>query len=911
MEYFTTGLRRITVAVSTVLLCNPAFAAEPILLKDVAPGNGSVYVTGTTDTHHYFKPFPPNGVFAIDGSGHTITKVLNNETNLRMTGFGAIALFSYNDNIHGYELWRSDGTPAGTYLVKDLMEGPTSSFTGIPTVWKDRVYFSNFAQKNQLNLPNPDDPANYDPPQLWSTDGTNEGTRLVTNLDTLTWFWDGEYGDWGSVEHMKAGHDRLFFVVSASNPVSDYDYVNTLWQSDGTSEGTFQMMRPDIDEPVLASVFLESLGGITFFADNQRAEPPPSEDNPEWTQGDLWQTDGSPEGTIRLSRALAYPAMHVFDGKAYFVLRDESGLHLARSGDHAAGVETVATLRPAPAPDEVTYVNISASTTSLFFRVVGTKNNARTFNELWRFSGSDQTVALIPNESDSFDVGAIQDDALFFAGGPENDVELWRSDGTALGTALFADLNPTGSSFPYFSPNLAGAMWFSADNGSSRNLYRSDGTLAGTAAVYSSPAFSSSPQNFLALRNGTILFNVENGYYYASRGTPETTSVIELSEREIGCPNFCDPRVLPVGNRALFLGLLSATLWSIDGSNNANGTRVVKEAMWPVNDFPSYPVAKENTFAPLGHKAALFFALERHPDWESGQMIYLRKLWRTDGTQDGTTLVKTFSLLPEDVMNSGGLMGLIVHRGLAYFMADDGEHGKELWRSDGTEAGTYMVKDLIAGAGDTVIETFTSARHHAYFTYSDQNDVHLAITRGSAADTRRIATLPRGPYYAYDFVAVNDDIYFVRDQTLYRSNGRPGNLHSVGWFAQRSRMTAFGNHLYFVTLQNGNDPLQVWRISSKKSNAEIVTPSFNVRASSAQDVGFTVHGNRLFLSVMDRSGQNGGIFELCTRGKTSRWVQHTAMSAKELYISGDKMYFAGLDEQYGEEPRVMPLPDKP
>ena len=34
-----------------------------------------------------------------------------------------------------------------------------------------------------------------------------------------------------------------------------------------------------------------------------------------------------------------------------------------------------------------------------------------------------------------------------------------------------------------------------------------------------------------------------------------------------------------------------------------------------------------------------------------------------------------------------------------YFWADDGVNGDELWKSDGTEAGTVLVKDINPGSG--------------------------------------------------------------------------------------------------------------------------------------------------------------------------------------------------------------------
>ena len=82
--------------------------------------------------------------------------------------------------------------------------------------------------------------------------------------------------------------------------------------------------------------------------------------------------------------------------------------------------------------------------------------------------------------------------------------------------------------------------------------------------------------------------------------------------------------------------------------------------------------------------------------------FYGGMLWKTDGTIEGTHLVKDIRPeRPEEagtfdpfVFTEAGRPEFVEYEGLLYFVADDGEHGPELWRSDGTEQGTYLVKDI-------------------------------------------------------------------------------------------------------------------------------------------------------------------------------------------------------------------------
>lgn len=85
----------------------------------------------------------------------------------------------------------------------------------------------------------------------------------------------------------------------------------------------------------------------------------------------------------------------------------------------------------------------------------------------------------------------------------------------------------------------------------------------------------------------------------------------------------------------------------------------------------------------------LFFA--RHTD------TYGTELWRSDGTQAGTQLIK--DIAPGRGWSMAYQYLLITHNGLLYFAANDGSSGTEPWRTDGTADGTFM-KEMVQAAPD-------------------------------------------------------------------------------------------------------------------------------------------------------------------------------------------------------------------
>ena len=73
------------------------------------------------------------------------------------------------------------------------------------------------------------------------------------------------------------------------------------------------------------------------------------------------------------------------------------------------------------------------------------------------------------------------------------------------------------------------------------------------------------------------------------------------------------------------------------------------------------------------------------------------ELWKSDGTTAGTVLVKDIN----PGIGSSSVHDFTIANGLLFFRADDGTHGSELWKTDGTAAGTSLVADLEPGSGSS------------------------------------------------------------------------------------------------------------------------------------------------------------------------------------------------------------------
>lgn len=357
---------------------------------------------------------------------------------------GNVAYFSAYDDAHGRELWRTDGTRAGTTLVKDIYEGsevgwdendneilvPNSAAVSRLTAFKGRIFFQATTGSNA---------------GLWTSDGTAQGTQLIK---------PNVAPPGGGTSSMMVLGDSLFFFVGG-----DDQGDSGLWKTDGTAEGTQQVWGGIEDAGPLSVV-----AGRLFFVASVPAE------GPVVTRG-LFATDGSGSQPELISTFTSPGAGEFGDveivgqiGSTVFlsIADDVNGVELWKSDGSAGGTVLVKDINP------------------------GTRAEIIDWDE-----NGDPITESVPAGSHPFEVFAIGPGvAVLSASTQTTGRELWRTDGTPGGTVLVKDLVPgsdkyDGQTYPRDSSpggftSYAGSTFFTTYDGS---LWKTDGTTKGTVLV--------------------------------------------------------------------------------------------------------------------------------------------------------------------------------------------------------------------------------------------------------------------------------------------------------------------------------------------------------------------------------------------------------------------------------------------
>jgi large repetitive protein len=668
-----------------LLFAAASASAQPTLVKDV----------NTTDVRGPFT-------FAAD-----------------LAQIGGVVFFGFTDSTHGYELWRSDGTAAGTQLVKDLCPGACSSLPFDLTVLGSTLYFAA------------DDGAHGR--ELWKTDGTEAGTVLVKDV----------------VPGLSGSSPRSLFELDGSLLFDALtpEGGQALWISDGTAEATTLLKTfpvPVFPLAPLGSTMLLGTEGALWRTDGTEAGTvlvkniTPAEPNPflsgvspcavfsgrlylsadDGASGyELWSTDGTPAGTVQvkdigvglsgsLPRGLTVQGDHL--------LFSTGGSALWKTDGTEAGTVLV---------KAVTATEMAVLGNQALFRSYHPASGV----ELWKTDGTEAGTVLVKPIGASTIVNLflgltpMTDRLVFLADDGVHGVEPWVSDATGAGTLRLADLSPPAAD-PFQLSNLladhrlvVGGLWYyrNLDADGSVEMFVTDGTEAGTrqlteinhhaSAFYLDIFQAFTMSKTLADSNGTLLFQADDGAagaeLWKTDGTaPGTVQVADLAPG----PNGSYPSDLtPLGSRTLFN---AGYLWTSDGTSAGTFQLVSLE---PGNltragnsvYFVSGGTLHKTDGTALGtvalHTNNYLYQLSAFGNlllFASQDAANNSSLWRTDGTPAGT--FQLGSSRPGSLHKVGSRM---------FFAAEDPTAGRELWMTDGTVAGTVRVKDINPGTGSGIL----------------------------------------------------------------------------------------------------------------------------------------------------------------------------------------------------------------
>ena len=182
--------------------------------------------------------------------------ILSSAALLTVTSISVAPLryFSGTDGSTGAELWKTDGTAAGTVLVKDINPGSAGSSPSNFTAFKGAVYFAALDGTAR---------------GLWRTDGTATGTVPVAPGSGIQ-----------SLGFLTVFNNTLYFQAD------DGVHGAELWKTDGTAAGTVMIKDINPTSSSAPSAFTVFNGALYFHAD-------------DGSHGrELWKTDGSAAGTV-------------------------------------------------------------------------------------------------------------------------------------------------------------------------------------------------------------------------------------------------------------------------------------------------------------------------------------------------------------------------------------------------------------------------------------------------------------------------------------------------------------------------------------------------------------------------------------------------------------------------------------
>ncbi|MGV3696410.1 ELWxxDGT repeat protein [Flavobacterium sp.] len=766
------------------------------LVKDVGSGNSGLdnSIMMTIGDILYFSVNQGSQLWRSDGTetGTYLVKLVSsapasNNTITALFNYNGNVVFDAYDPVNGKELWISDGTTAGTTLLKDIRPGAIGSNPNSFFICNGILYF----------VANDGISGN----EIWKSDGTTAGTSILKNID-------GTSNDSITSGFIVLGNAFYFYSYSSANG-------SELWKSDGTDQGTqlFKDIVPGINS---SNFYLYGFGTPSYFIFTV--------ESPTTIGRELWICDGTVAGTTLLKdinpsgNGIPQTAQFaLFNNKIYFnAYNPTSGEELWVTDGTTAGTQMVKDIQPGTVSS-----NITKLTATNNYLVFSARVSAHTYPTPWRSDGTSsgtfelKDINLTTDSSGELFVG-FNNRAFFGAGyNSSNGNELWSTDGTTANTSLFKDIYHRYSGIYNLSDVAKINNQIIYTSMTDYKPAQSNGTINGTSILSSSSAGSN------------VFPSYELSAFYTK-----------------------------AGNNVFFKALSSGNgyeLWKTDGTT-AN-TNMVKDIRLGSGS------SLTNDLLFMKYNDIFYF--------KANDGINGEELWRSDGTDTGTYLLKDINSGSASALDNQTNVNInhltyrneilyAVLNGLLYFTAYDGTNNA-IWRTDGTPAGTIKVVIVPQSGTATPFPRIINATSNKLFFY---NGSKLWASDGTQAGTTEVMNLPLTGVIQYGkSIVFNDSLYFTgysttNQGTVFKTDGTAAgtvaviqNIPNSYYFTS---LKACAGYVYFTAgSSSGTYGEKLWRTDGTTLGSVLIEDLESNFFESFRGCNTCYQGNLLFSKKTD------------------------------------------------------------
>lgn len=675
--------------------------------------------------------------------------------------------------------------------------------------------------------------------ELWESNGTAAGTKIVADLQP------GPLGS--SPSNLKALGNALYFMARIQNelrlmkltlPQKEVKTIGRFGQADAaldlTSNGTDAYVS--LIEKVHGSELWkvrEDTGEVQLVKDIQKGPDGSGPDSltvfngllifaarESRTGNELWRSDGTEAGTFVLQDINPGPdgsfasQLTPFGGLLIFAASDDSqyGWELWRTDGTAAGTTIFQDLRPGP--DSSFASSLRPFKNNIVFSATGTDNK----NHIWYITPGLQ-VKTVPGTTGFIDKIFTTKNHVYYS---TNFASIYVTD---LQNTHLVDFDPHN---PNPTEDIVGAFQdkiiFLREDGTDDVVLKvGDPTQSRTLQ-----RFTQNDMEEAASTTNRVYYTAGDGFavldLYSTDGTKSGTGATGKTSLDNGSS---DPQTLVPFNGFLYFSATDGTrtgLWRTSGNNQAQFVFDSESISWIIN---------------AGDR--LFFA--------AGGSVY---------TIQGTRLER---ISPSNVLGVFGTARLAGNR--IVFTAETDAEGIEPWVSDGTEAGTHILKDLVTGRAGSSSSSVGVLNRIAFLVASDvAGNPTLWRSDGTTKGTVQLMAIKERESLAH-FQSANGKMYFMITKSdhseVWSSTGTVAGTVPLGNIQTVRAAELIYPNLY-TTLRFPSGTQQLWKFSILSAASTLVTniaPSRNSDSDSLIAFGNLIlfdSGNSLWRTDGTASG---------------------------------------------------------